>query len=409
MNAVTNDENNTVARIRDGDTIFYVYVTNLPETGAKKGYRFDCDTIPKLRRLIASTGFPTDFLNATPIHDFDSQETMELKLDEQPLLSCNNPEKTFYKVEFPDKTRYFFADSAKSRTRLYNIGCQSLAENMGFKTEAAVAVTPDFITNLKVFSADDGDDISCIEGYEIGAGLAWTSGADTTLVLNKAQRLPLTTFAANRVDGSSATLSLKRTGTCDWVESTQVNAALLITGQTPYDFQGKVSCTLDITAEEGTPQAEKKTLHIKAQPLPVESNGWIRDPKSDTGVGGAPGEAGDGLCNGNEHCVYRDTRGRLWSRVDNTYRNYDQAQTNCFKLVYGGYSDWRLPTVDELRLAYRDKIYDLKEPGKLDMYSYSWSVNAVENDPAQAYFVSFYTGEALKKAKTTLLMHLCIR
>ncbi len=409
MNAVTSDENNTVVRVRDGETTFFVYVTVNPKTSVQKGYRFECDTIPKLRRLIASTGFPTDFLNSTPIYDFDKQEALDLKIDEQPRLSCNNPDKSFYKVEFSDKTRYFFADNAKAKTRLYNIGCQSLVDNMGFKIETAKSVTPDFITDLNIFSASDDDDISCIGGFEIGAKLAWTTPTVTTLTLKKAERLPLTTFSASKPDGLAASLTLAREGKCEWVESTVVNGALLVTGQTPYDFQGKVSCKLTVTAEAGTPRAETKTLLIEAQPLPVESNGWVRDPLSDTGVGGALGEAGDGVCNGKEECVYQDTRGRLWSRMDNTYRNYDEAQANCFNLVYGGYSDWRLPTVDELKQAVQDKMYELLQSNKLNLYDYSWSVNAVSNNPSQAYFVGLIAGNELTISKSTVLRHTCVR
>ncbi len=409
MNAVPNYENNSVVRVRDGDSIFFAYVTVNPLNGLKKGYRFECDTIPKLSRLIASTGFPTDFLSSTPIHAVDSQETLELKIDDQPRISCKSPDKIFYKVDFTDKTRYFFADTTKSRTRLYNIGCERLVDHMGFKLDQAKTLSPDFITDLKVFSADDADDISCIGGVEVGAKLVWTTPAVSSVVLKKAERLPLTTFSAKKPDGSQALMTLSRTGKCEWVESTEVNGALLITGQTPYDFQGKVSCTLEIKAEEGTPRAESKKFEINALPLPVEANGWIRDPESDTGVGAALGEAGDGLCNGSEHCVYRDPRGRFWSRVDNTYRSYDEALAHCFNKVYGGYSDWRLPTVDELQTAVKDNIYHLAPVDKLDLYSYSWSVNVVPNNTKDAFYVSLTAGTAQSITKNTVLMHNCIR
>jgi len=409
MNAVTSDENNSVVRVRDGESAFFVYVTVNRQTAVKKGFRIECETMPKLLRLIASTGFPTELLNTTPIHAVDSQEILDLKLDEQPRLNCSNPDKVFFKIAFADKTRYFFTDTNKSRTRLYNVGCQKLVDSMGFNIDTATPVSPEFITDLKIFSADDADDISCIGGFEIGAKLAWTSPAVNTLILKKMQRLPLSTYAASKADGTAATLSLSREGRCDWVESSLVNGALFIAGQTPYDFQGQVSCILVVTADAGSPRSESITLQIFASPLPVESNGWIRDAKSDTGVGGALGEAGDGVCNGLEECVYQDTRGRHWSKMDSIQRNYDEAMAHCFALEYGGYSDWRLPTVDEVKQAAQDRIHDLREPAKLDLYTYSWAINALAGDATKAYYVNLNLGIERPLIKSKVMKHTCTR
>jgi hypothetical protein len=65
--------------------------------------------------------------------------------------------------------------------------------------------------------------------------------------------------------------------------------------------------------------------------------------------------------------------------------------------------------VEELKQAVTDKIYDLAPIDKLDLYSYSWSVNAVPGDTTQAYYVSLIHGTDLPLTKKTVLMHNCLR
>jgi hypothetical protein len=407
--AIPNEENNTVYRVKDGESIHYIYATVNPVSGVKKGYKIECDNVLKLRKLIASTGFPTDLINSTPILAIDSLGYTELKVDEQPSLSCVASDKTYYKSELDGKTKYFFADNKLNRTRLFHLGCQGLADTLGFKEESAFPLPADLIEKLKIYSVSDEDDISCMQGFEIGAKLVWTNGESKTLTLAKTERLPLTTFAALRADGSNAAITLVKEGRCEWVEQTSVGPALLISGNVPVDFQNEMKCTLTFNADAGSPLADTKTLVIKAPPLPVEANGWTRDPLSDNGAGGPLGSAGDGLCNGTEDCVYKDLKGHLWARMDNQYRYHDQALTYCFDLNYGSYSDWRLPTADELSEASAAKIFSLREATKLNLYDYSWAINSSASDPLQANFVSLTNNSILVTSKSTLFRNICIR
>ena len=44
--------------------------------------------------------------------------------------------------------------------------------------------------------------------------------------------------------------------------------------------------------------------------------------------------------------------GRVWSGQPDTQWSLESANSYCISLVEGGQSDWRLPTVDELRAVY---------------------------------------------------------
>lgn len=407
--AIPNEENNSVSRVKDGESITYIYTTLNPVSGSKKGYRFECDNVLKLRKLIAATGFPTDLLNSTPILSIDSPAYAELKVNEQPVLSCLPADKTFYKIVLEGKAKYFFTENKLSLTRLYHLGCQSLADSMGFKQETTFPIPTELVESLKVYSASDEDDISCMEGFEIGAKIIWKSGETKSITMKKGERLPLTTYAALKADGSNALITLVQEGRCEWIEQTTVGGALLISGNVPLNFQNQAACTLTISAEAGTLLADSKKLEITAPPLPVEANGWTRDLPSDTGAGGTLGDSGDGICNGTEDCVYKDLSGHLWAKMDDSYRTYDQALSYCFELSYGSYTDWRLPTAEELLQSSVEKIYSLKERGKLNLYDYSWAINTDPLNASMANFVSLIGNGILKSSKSTQLRNICIR
>ena len=51
---------------------------------------------------------------------------------------------------------------------------------------------------------------------------------------------------------------------------------------------------------------------------------------------------------GTPPCI--DSNGLIWSNISSfTYANQSNARTFCDELSEGGYTDWRLPTIDELR------------------------------------------------------------
>jgi len=61
---------------------------------------------------------------------------------------------------------------------------------------------------------------------------------------------------------------------------------------------------------------------------------------------------------GNRDVVIDRTTGLMWQKKpDGVERNWKDAKLYCQKLSLGGYSDWRLPTTDELRSAFKRNIF----------------------------------------------------
>jgi hypothetical protein len=92
--------------------------------------------------------------------------------------------------------------------------------------------------------------------------------------------------------------------------------------------------------------------------------------------------------------VDRKTR-LMWQKADDgTKRDWAQAGTYCDELVLGGYSDWRLPRVDEL-LTIVD--YSQFDPASDDVFGsrsfFYWSSSTVGFDPGVAWGVSFDDGK----------------
>ncbi len=134
---------------------------------------------------------------------------------------------------------------------------------------------------------------------------------------------------------------------------------------------------------------------------------WVRDAQSDNGAGG--GTAGNGLCEGSEHCVFKDLlTGLYWTRHDGSFQTWENAITYCNGLngtICGGYaSGWRLPTSKEQFQAYIDGIYSLKDANKLNLEgNTAWSSTTYSTDTAQAlcFYFGFDTSCWLGKATAT--------
>ena len=140
----------------------------------------------------------------------------------------------------------------------------------------------------------------------------------------------------------------------------------------------------------------------------VTGSNWLRDSTTDDGLSG--GAAADGLCNGGEACLIKDTlTGLLWTRGDSTQRSWESTISYCENLNYGGYSDWRLPTQKELMQAYVDGIWSQRGPTKLSLMSYVWSATTVSYSTTAAWMVYLNYGSIAASNKTSSGYALCVR
>lgn len=95
--------------------------------------------------------------------------------------------------------------------------------------------------------------------------------------------------------------------------------------------------------------------------------------------------------------------GLMWQKEDdNTNKEWEAAITYCKGLSLGGYSDWRLPTIEELK-SIIDKTRE--KPVINTTYfpntkaSDYWSSTTNENNTSQAWYVDFYGGAVYKYGK----------
>jgi WD40 repeat protein len=270
-NASANQEENNIYRVKDGSVIKYIYANYDKTSGTEIGYLIDCSNPLKRINLIKATGFPEALLGSTETLSMDDDRYLNLKVDKQPKITCNDPEKIFYKITLDGKTKYFFSDPRISKQRLFMIGCQAMVDAMGFSLEKAKPIDPSFIDDLQIFSVDDRDDISCLTGATVGQGLVWENGADETISLEPGKNF-FKAFFARASDGSPSKLSLNKNGQCEWIQEEKVNGSLILTGLAPLSFRTPAFCDLDIIAAEGTLFESRKSLKIKSNGL-TWSNG----------------------------------------------------------------------------------------------------------------------------------------
>ena len=99
---------------------------------------------------------------------------------------------------------------------------------------------------------------------------------------------------------------------------------------------------------------------------------------------------------------------------DNQTRDWESALTYCENLILppGGYTDWRLPDVKELRSIvdnsrYDPAIYTEFFPGTETDYYWWTSSSFLWND--SAWFVAFYNGYTYINSKMDAYYARCVR
>ena len=69
--------------------------------------------------------------------------------------------------------------------------------------------------------------------------------------------------------------------------------------------------------------------------------------------------------------------------------NWKDAKSHGESLRFAGFSDWRLPTIDELKSLIRENSFPLELSGAVDFY---WSSSAVADLDGSAWYVYFNSG-----------------
>ena len=103
--------------------------------------------------------------------------------------------------------------------------------------------------------------------------------------------------------------------------------------------------------------------------------------------------------------------GLMWTRMDNGVNvNWKQANQHCEKMTVGGYSDWRLPTIDELSGLYDQKQnvggYHIKGGIRLSNCC-PWS--STLHDPEEAFLLHFMGGGRIYGRLDFTFRALCVR
>jgi Protein of unknown function (DUF1566) len=99
----------------------------------------------------------------------------------------------------------------------------------------------------------------------------------------------------------------------------------------------------------------------------------------------------------------------MWTKMDNgSDLNWNQAHAYCFKLQLGGYSDWRLPAIEELDGIYDDSVgirtvFDfgdavVRVKGNLKLTGWDWSSSEGET-PRQVQTYTFAANPSAQRAR----------
>ena len=108
-----------------------------------------------------------------------------------------------------------------------------------------------------------------------------------------------------------------------------------------------------------------------------------------------------------------DTKtGLVWQKVVSGQFEWNTAGLNCGEVEYGGYTDWRMPTVMELQTLIDETV--LSPAVDLTVFEGTigapyWSATPALGNPADARYVNFATGATDSGPKSDLNFMRCVR
>ncbi len=104
--------------------------------------------------------------------------------------------------------------------------------------------------------------------------------------------------------------------------------------------------------------------------------------------------------------------GLMWTRTDNGYDiNWHGADRYCKGLTLGGYTDWRLPTIEELEKLHDpdgEGRYKMRAPFELTGWAV-WSTTKEGSDSAWGFYFGFGRREVLPLVNSYFKRALCVR
>jgi hypothetical protein len=110
--------------------------------------------------------------------------------------------------------------------------------------------------------------------------------------------------------------------------------------------------------------------------------------------------------------VVLDTTTRLmWQDNGSVSYTWQSAINFCENLTLAGYSDWRLPNINELRTIIDDSRYNpsIYQEFVNNSTGYCWSSTTEASNSSLGWYVGFYTGFISRDYKTNSNSVRCVR
>lgn len=114
-----------------------------------------------------------------------------------------------------------------------------------------------------------------------------------------------------------------------------------------------------------------------------------------------------GLIDREDGTIFDTRTNLLWQKSPSSWKfTWEKAIDHCKSLIFAGYDDWRLPTIEELEALINIKYNPTIDPiFECESSSY-WSSSTVTGNPYDAWFVYFGIGRVYDDNK---IYNFCVR